>query len=155
MLVILGSGERALEEGFERLRYDFQDRCGIYLGYSDPFAHKVYAGSDFFLMPSLFEPCGIGQMIAEAYGSLPIARSVGGLPDTIIGYNGSNEDEATGFLFPGFNADSFGYTIGCAMDLYKNKPVFAKLVRNAMNMDHSWKSSCKAYEGLYEELLRK
>ena len=118
-------------------------------GYSDEIAHKVYAGSDFFMMPSLFEPCGIGQMIAQRYGTLPIVREVGGLKDTVISYNGSNEDVSTGFGFIYYDEPSMINTCFKAFDVYLDKNLKNKLALNAMKVDNSWSNSAKKYQELY------
>ncbi len=152
--VLLGSGEYGLEQAMERLREEFPHRVSLYIGYSDERAHLIYGGSDFFLMPSLFEPCGIGQMLAERYGSLPIARNTGGLHDTIIDYNGSNEDEATGFLFDNFDVGGLAYGIRQSFGVYQDKKLFAKMQKNAMEMDHFWKSSAELYRGVYREIVQ-
>ena len=98
-VVVLGSGEYNYEQGLEDLRRRHPENMAIYIGYNDDYAHKAYASSDFFLMPSLFEPCGIGQMIAQRYGTLPIVRLTGGLYDTVLPYDGNNDKHANGFGF--------------------------------------------------------
>ena len=153
MLAVLGSGEYPLEQGFESLRREFPSQVALYIGYSDPRAHLIYAASDFFLMPSLFEPCGIGQMIAERYGSLPIARDTGGLHDTIVSWNGENDAEANGFLFRDYNVDGLRYGIGQAQRVYSDKTLLRRLCLNAMKTDHSWERSAELYAGLYRSIL--
>jgi len=153
-IVIVGSGEADLESKFQLLRNQYPDRVGIYIGYNDSLAHKVYAGSDFFLMPSLFEPCGIGQIIAQRYGTLPLVRETGGLVDTILGYNGKNEKEATGFSFKDYDGIALGYSINEALNVYQSKEVFHQLVKNAMSLDRSWKKSMNAYKKIYKEAMK-
>ncbi len=155
MLAILGSGEYELEEGLKRLQADFPETCSVYIGYSDDRAHLIYAASDFFLMPSLFEPCGIGQMVAERYGALPIARDTGGLHDTIVDYCGSNEDVATGFLFRDYDYGGLNYGVHEAERAFRDKPVFRALQKNAMLVDHGWAASANLYRGMYLELLNR
>ncbi|MCR5349142.1 MAG: glycogen synthase [Bacilli bacterium] len=152
-LVILGHGECEIEQGFEELHLRHPDRCLYYRGYNNQLAHDIYSGSDFFLMPSLFEPCGIGQMIAQRYGTLPIVREVGGLKDTVIGYDGKNEDTATGFSFTDYDFGRFRDSCLQALSLYSETKTFAKLVHNAMTVDHSWARSAMAYLGLYQSIL--
>lgn len=155
-VIILGSGEHNLEQNFQQLRDQYPDKVGLYIGYNDVLAHKIYAGSDFFLMPSLFEPCGIGQIIAQRYGTLPLVRETGGLVDTVVGYNGVNEDVATGFSFRDYDGLALGYSINRSLDLYyMNKPTLRKLVKNAMNLDRSWKNSMNAYIDLYRKAVKK
>ena len=154
-LVVLGSGEEGLERGLEYLRACYPDKVYTYIGYSDPIAHEIYSASDFFLMPSLFEPCGIGQIIAEEYGTLPVGRKTGGIADTIIHYDGSNEDEAIGFLFNDYDGFALGWAIGEAEKVYANKALFRKLQRNAMRHDNSWNTSAEKYLGIYREIVGK
>ena len=151
--VVLGSGEHHLEQGFENLRREYPSTVGIYIGYNDDLAHKVYAGSDFFLMPSLFEPCGIGQMIAQRYGSLPLVRYTGGLRDTVCGYDGHNADAATGLGFYDYGVDALKGTIDQALDVYHDQKLYYALALNAMKLDHSWKKSAATYQKLYEKIL--
>ena len=154
-LIVLGSGDRELEETFEALHREFPDSVGFYRGYSFQLAHDIYAGADFFLMPSLFEPCGIGQMIAQRYGCLPVVRKTGGLCDTVIGYDGTNEEVADGLSFYAYKHEDL-YEVGrFAYGMYKDRALFTKLVRNAMLADHSWGKSCEAYLKLYKDALKK
>ncbi len=154
-LVILGSGEYELEQKFESLRREFPDTCGIYIGYSDKLAHKIYAGSDFFLMPSLFEPCGISQMVSERYGTLPMVRYTGGLCDTVIGYTGDNVKTATGIGFNDYNIEGFEYAFEMSRQLYANQEDYYAIAKNAMKVDHSWKASAENYLGMYLELVNR
>ena len=153
MLFVLGSGEAHLEWGLEQLRQQFPEQVGIYIGYSAERAHEIYAASDFFLMPSLFEPCGIGQIIAEAYGALPVARATGGIVDTVIDYNGENADVATGILFKDYDEGGLCYGMYQAEVLYHNEKAFRLMQHNAMKAKHSWKDSAELYLGVYRELL--
>lgn len=155
MMVFLGSGEYELEQGLKRLAADFPETCSVYIGYSDDRAHLIYAASDFFLMPSLFEPCGIGQMVAERYGALPIARDTGGLHDTIVSYNGSNEDEADGFLFRDYDYGGLNYGVHEAERVFRDKAVFRAMQKNAIRADHGWASSAHLYRGMYLELFNR
>ena len=155
MMAVVGSGEYELEQGLKKLHDDFPETFSLYIGYSDERAHMVYASSDFFLMPSLFEPCGIGQMVAERYGALPIARDTGGLHDTIIHYHGSNEDVATGFLFRDYDYGGLNYGVHEAERAFRDKPVFRALQKNAMLVDHGWASSANLYRGMYLELINR
>ena len=154
-IIILGSGEGELEKAFQRLRDSHPDSVGIYIGYSDPLAHKVYAGCDFFLMPSSFEPCGIGQIIAQRYGTLPIVRETGGLVDTVEGFNGHNLKTANGFSFKKYDSVEFGEAINRAFDAYGDKKVMSQLIKNAMKLDRGWKNSMDAYMEVYRKALKK
>jgi starch synthase len=152
-VVILGSGEKNREQELEALRARYPSNVAIYIGYNDTLAHQIYAACDFFLMPSLFEPCGIGQMIAERYGALPIVRRTGGLNDTVIGYNNQNLDTATGFSFDDYSQEAFINTCAYAIDVYYNKADFRHLSKNASLVDNSWKKSAKEYQSLYHLVL--
>ena len=154
-LVIVGSGEKDIQNKLQALRDQYPDRIGVYFGYNTNLAHKIFAGSDFFLMPSQFEPCGIGQLISERYGTLPVARETGGLKDTIISFDGSNATSATGFLFTNFNADELHAALEKALSLYHDKTTMNKLIKNAMNRDSSWAKSAQEYIKLYEKALLK
>lgn len=152
-IVILGSGEYFVEQRCEELRAKYPKTVGIYIGYNDELAHKIYAACDFFLMPSLFEPCGIGQMIAQRYGALPIVRRTGGLKDSVINYDGTNEDRADGFGFDAYDTYEAVRTAVYAYDTWWNLPVRKKLMENAMKVDHSWQRSATEYEKVYQTLL--
>ena len=154
-VIILGSGEKELENRFQSLRDQYPNNVGIYIGYNDALAHKVYAGSDFFLMPSLFEPCGIGQIIAQRYGTLPLVRETGGLVDTVCGYNDTNAELANGFSFRDYDGIALGYAINKSLGVYKDKELLHKLVKNAMNLDRSWKKSMNEYMSLYKKAVQK
>ena len=150
--VVLGSGDEKYESMFEYYAEENPDKVSANIGFSDKLARKIYAGSDMFLMPSLFEPCGIGQMIAARYGSVPIVREVGGLKDTICSYNEFSKTE-NGFTFANYNADDMLYTIKRAIEFYKmHNEHWDNVVTNAMNSDFSWGSSAKKYMDLYNSI---
>lgn len=152
-LVVLGSGEYGLEQRLEALRRAYPDKVAIYIGYNEALAHKIYAGIDFFLMPSLFEPCGISQMISHRYGALPIVRYTGGLRDTVEGYDGRNAESADGIGFNDYNDAGLDYGLGLAASLYKDKKTLGTLVGNAMGKDHSWKKSALLYLSLFQSVI--
>ena len=154
-IILLGSGEYNCEQEMEALHREFPDHVGIYVGYNNALAHQIYAGSDFFMMPSLFEPCGLGQMIAQRYGTLPIVRRTGGLRDSVINYDSSNANVSNGFGFDKYNVDDMVSTCVYALDVYYNhKEEFKQLVKNALNTDNSWQKSVKQYHGLYLSLIK-
>lgn len=153
-LIILGSGEYDLEQKCESLLREFPGKVGIYIGYNETLAHKIYAGCDYFLMPSLFEPCGISQMIAERYGTLPIVRYTGGLKDTVEGYNGKNLAVATGIGFNDYDVSGLDYALGLSLDLGRDNVDYFNCAKNAMALDHTWKKSASLYEKLYLSLIR-
>lgn len=154
-LVVLGSGEEGLEGRLQSLRDQFPNRVGIYIGYNNELSHKIYAGCDFFLMPSLFEPCGISQMISQRYGTLPVVRYTGGLADTVEGLDEPNVAKADGIGFYNYDVNGLSYAMGKAKDLYLNTPNYDKIVGNALKKDNSWKRSAKQYRALYEEIVAK
>lgn len=151
--IIVGTGEKKYEEFFQDLekRHPFKVKC--YLGYSDELAHLVYAASDMFLMPSAFEPCGLGQMIALRYGSLPIVRETGGLKDSVDPYN-EYELTGNGFSFTDFNAHDMMYVIKYAFRTYNQRHCWDVLVQNAMNSDLSFTASAKKYQDLYKKIIK-
>ena len=153
-IFMLGSGEYQYEQKWEELRRRYPDQIGLYIGYSDPLAHKIYAGSDFFIMPSLFEPCGLGQMIAQRYGTLPIVRRTGGLRDSVICYDGNNAETSNGFGFDAYSAYEMTRTAHYAFDVYQDKKLLHQLMKNAMLTDNSWQKSTQEYLKLYQLLIK-
>ena len=153
-IILLGSGEKRYEDMMNDLQRRYPNNVAVYIGYSDALAHRIYAASDFFLMPSLFEPCGLGQMIAQRYGTLPIVRYTGGLKDSVIGFDGSNEDTANGFGFYDFTVDAMVNTCIWAYDTSANQELLNKLKENAMKTDNSWKRSAEEYLRLYKEIVK-
>ena len=153
-IFMLGSGEHQYEQRWEELKRRYPNRIGLFIGYSDNLAHKVYAASDFFIMPSLFEPCGLGQMIAQRYGTLPIVRRTGGLKDSVICYDGSNAETSNGFGFDAYSAYEMSRTAHYAYDVYNDKKLLHQLMKNAMKTDNSWLKSTTQYIKLYEMLVK-
>ncbi|MPQ43313.1 glycogen synthase GlgA [Clostridium tarantellae] len=151
-LVILGTGDREYEEHFKGLQYMYRDKVVANIRFDNSLAHKIYAASDMFLMPSLFEPCGLGQLIALRYGAIPIVRETGGLKDTILPFNQYN-GLGNGFSFTNYNSNDLMHVINYALETYKNKDVWTSIVTQAMNSNNSWGKSAKEYKELYEELL--
>ncbi len=151
---ILGSGEYGYEQEFERLRAEYPSQMGIYIGYNNTLAHLTYAASDFFFMPSLFEPCGIGQMIAQRYGTLPLVRNTGGLKDTVIGYDGKNKKDADGFTFDDYKEEAFVTVALTTYAVYQDKALMKKLVTNAMNKNNDWAQAGRKYQALYLSTLK-
>lgn len=151
-LVVLGTGEYKYEECFKRYAARYPERVSASIFYSEALSHEIYAACDAFLMPSLFEPCGLSQLMSLRYGTLPIVRETGGLRDTVIPYN-QYTNEGTGFSFANYNAHEMLNTIEYAKDVYyNNRSSWDRLVLNAMSQDYSWNSSARKYEQLYEEL---
>lgn len=150
-LVVLGSGDGYIENYLTQLQNRFPNNVGVYIGYSDPMARKIYAGSDFFLMPSRFEPCGLAQLISLKYGTIPVVRRTGGLKDTIIPFN-KYTLEGTGFGFDNYDANDMKNTLYFATEVYKDKKLWNPLVKKAMNQDFSWRKSATKYVALYNQL---
>lgn len=151
--VLLGTGETKYEQAFKELARAYPGKVSVNIFFDEALARKIYAGSDLFLMPSKFEPCGIGQLLAMRYGSLPIVRETGGLRDTVVPYN-EFTDEGCGFSFSNYNAHDMLYTIERAVWFCRYQPkTWQKLVTRAMKQDFGWKSSATAYRKLYEKVL--
>lgn len=145
----LGSGEDQLEaqvHAFSRAR---QGRFWGYVGFSDELAHLIEAGSDAFLMPSRFEPCGLNQLYSLAYGTPPIVRRTGGLADTVVGYGGNNAASATGFAFDAAEPAALRETVRWAHEAYRNPLLWTRLMRNGMARDFSWRNSARRYLRAY------
>ena len=151
--VLLGSGDSRLEEFFMELPKMFPGQAGSYIGFSNELAHLVEAGSDFFLMPSIFEPCGLNQMYSQAYGTLPIVRNTGGLADTVENYNEAT-GEGTGYKFQDPKSESLYYTIGWAVSTYYDRRDHHNaMVRRAMEIDNGWDKAVSQYLDFYEQAL--
>ena len=150
--VLLGVGERVYEDWFRGLAWRHPTKVSSNIYFSDEMAQRIYAGASIFLMPSAYEPCGIGQLIAMRYGTIPVARATGGLVDTIIPYNKSTQ-EGTGYLFADYNAHDMMYTLKKALTLFRDFNSWKLLMQNAMNTDYSWARSAKEYIALYERLI--
>ncbi len=150
-LVLLGSGDPEIENYYRYLREEYPKNVGVYIGYNDQMARKIYAGSDLFLMPSRFEPCGLSQLISLKYGTLPIVRKTGGLRDTIIPYDKFTKT-GNGFGFEQFDSSDLLHAIEEAIAAYKDKPSWKMLVKRAMQEDFSWEQSAKQYIELYQKL---
>ena len=152
-LVILGTGESQYENMFRHFAWKYPDRVSANIYYSEDMSHKIYASCDAFLMPSLFEPCGLSQLMSLRYGTVPIVRETGGLKDTVEPYN-EYESTGTGFSFANYNAHEMMNTINYAKHVfYNNKREWNKIVDRGMLKDFSWTSSAKKYEKLYDNLL--
>ncbi|WP_141433721.1 glycogen synthase GlgA [Bacillus sp. 03113] len=151
-VIILGTGDIEFEHFFIYMEYLYSNKCKSYIGFDEGLAHQIYAGSDLFLMPSKFEPCGLGQMIALKYGSIPIVRETGGLNDTVFSYN-EMTGEGNGFSFTNFNAHDLLYTIRRAISYYYHKDIWNKILKTAMSSDCSWAQSAFKYNQLYAELI--
>ncbi|OQB23509.1 MAG: Glycogen synthase [Firmicutes bacterium ADurb.Bin182] len=151
-MAVIGSGDRRFEDLLRWASWRYPGKFADFIGYSDETAHLIYAGSDIFLMPSEFEPCGLAQMIALRYGSVPLVRETGGLKDTIKPYN-EFTDEGNGFSFANYSAEDLFFTLRLALRHYADKPLWERLIVRAMNCDFSWEHPADEYFALYSDLL--
>ena len=149
--IFLGSGNKDYENLLIWLSNNTKN-IRAYIGYNGELANQIYAGSDFYLMPSKFEPCGLSQLIAMRYGSLPIVRATGGLEDTVVGYP---LNDSTGFKFWTYNGFDMMQAVNCALEVYKDKYTFNAMRKTAMETDFSWKKSSEEYLKMYKELSGK
>jgi starch synthase len=148
-VAILGSGEPELEEALSRIAAQ-HSQCRVWIGFDNALAHRIYAGSDMLLMPSIYEPCGLNQMYALRYGTVPIVRLTGGLADTVIPFDGSNEQEATGFGFVAPHPVELYLATWVAMLNYKDGSAWKTLQLNGMQKDFSWERSAREYDRIYK-----
>ncbi len=154
-LAVLGTGDSNLEEGFRYAASSNPEQVAVYVGYSEPMSHRMMAGADVLLVPSRFEPCGLTQLYALRYGTLPLVRRVGGLADTVVDATPDNlaNDRATGFVFADASRHALGERIRDACTLYQDKALWAQVQRRGMAQDFSWNDSAANYEALYRSLL--
>ena len=148
-ICILGSGDAQLEHQFTELMQEFPENVYAYIGYKESLAHLIEAGSDFFVMPSRFEPCGLNQMYSMKYGTLPIVRSTGGLKDTVINFD-EFTGTGTGFVFHDFSEKALYDTISWACHTYYRSPaMIQRMQKQAMHTDCSWHTSAEKYIQVY------
>jgi len=141
-LAVLGSGDAAIQDAFRALAAEHPTKVAVRVGYSDPLSHRIEAGSDMFLMPSRYEPCGLNQIYSLRYGTVPIVRATGGLADTV--------DSSTGFLFAEFTAEALQGAIAQAMRAFANRTAWTDRIHRGMARDYSWDVSALAYRELYQ-----
>jgi starch synthase len=149
--IILGSGENDIEESLMQISNIYKDKVSLNLKFDEPLAHKIYASSDFFVMPSKYEPCGLGQMIAYRYGTLPIVRATGGLKDTVKNYS-NRVKNPTGFVFEKYDSQELIKTLKKAINLFNKKDELLKIAQYVMQLDYSWKNQAKEYIKLYKKI---
>ena len=148
--VIVGNGDYMYESFFNELAAKYPGRVGVFIGFNPELAHKIYAGADMFLMPSKSEPCGLAQMVALRYGTIPIVRETGGLKDSI---SDSGDGVGNGFVFSSYNAHDMLDSCLRAKAGYEFPQGWQTLVRRAMDCDFSWNTSARSYIGLYNEMV--
>ena len=150
--VILGTGNTDYEQTFKELAWHYPDKVSAQITFDDTLARRMYAAADLFLMPSRFEPCGIGQLLSLRYFTVPIVRETGGLVDTVKSYN-EETGEGNGFSFSNYNAHDMLFTIKRALSYYYNKDVWNKIRDNIKVLDYSWTNSAEEYLDLYKKLM--
>ncbi len=152
--ILLGTGDEKYHNLFNLIKAKYPEKISVNIKFDNKLAHLIYAGSDIFLMPSRFEPCGLGQMIALKYGTIPLVRETGGLADTVLQYNFKTK-QGNGFVFSGYDPYALLYTLKIAIDTYKNKTVWRKIQANGMKTDFSWDESAKEYVEIYRKAIEK
>lgn len=151
-LLVLGSGEKSYEQFFDWLRKEFPGRVGYYRGFNNPLAHRIEAGSDIFLMPSRYEPCGLNQMYSLKYGTAPLVRATGGLADSVQHFDPDGAT-GTGIVFHDFDANGLRWAMTTALKLYGNKRAWKHLVHNGMQKNYSWEEQGGQYVKRFRKLL--
>ena len=152
-MVVLGTGDWQYEEAFRHAQSQYPGRFAAHLTYSAPLSNMIYAGADLFLMPSISEPCGLSQMIAMRFGTVPVVRETGGLKDTVIPYN-KFEGTGRGFTFTNISAGDMIWVLREAVELYAtNQKAWRGLQQAGMTADFSWTNSAKQYVEIYQQIL--
>ena len=152
-MIVLGSGDRAYEELFQRLNKQFPAKIAVKVAYDNALAHKIEAGADMFLMPSRYEPCGLNQIYSLKYGTVPIVRATGGLDDTIEPWD-ARAGKGTGFKFHDYNGEALLLIVKEALQAYRDQTSWQVLMRNGMGKDFSWNASAREYGKVYERVRR-
>jgi starch synthase len=150
--ILLGTGAEYYHQLFTDIKHKYPDRAAVFLTFNSDLAQKIYAGSDMFLMPSRFEPCGLGQLLALRYGSIPIVRETGGLKDTVDNFD-PRTNNGNGFTFEKYDALAMYTAIVRAVETYQYEDVWRTLIQRAMNADFSWNSSAAKYVELYRKAM--
>ena len=151
-VVLLGNGEPRFERFFQSAAERYQGRVAVEIGFNEPLAHRMEAGADLFLMPSLYEPCGLNQLFSLKYGTIPVVRAVGGLKDTVLDYDAESQT-GTGFVFQPYDSNALLATIDRGLAAFRDERAWTELKRRAMAMDYSWERSARIYSNLYQQLL--
>jgi len=152
--VLLGTGDEKYEEIFKSFKEKYKEKASINIKFDPVLAQRIYAGCDLFLMPSKYEPCGLGQLISMRYGTVPLVRKTGGLADTVKDFKIKTK-KGTGFVFSKYDPYEFLLTLKRAINVYKDRKTWIKLVKNVMKEDFSWNKSAKEYVRLYNKVLEK
>ncbi|QDG49729.1 glycogen synthase GlgA [Persicimonas caeni] len=154
-MLFLGEGHNSYADKVKALAEKFPKRIAAHIGYSEELAHKIQAGADLLVIPSRYEPCGLTQLYAMKYGTLPIVHATGGLADTVVDPKGDEEELSTGFIFEDYDEDALSETITRATKRYRNYRKWRPLVENAMKQDFSWGSSARQYIDIYNNALNR
>ena len=150
-LIILGTGDEKYHKFLKNAKKKYAKKLIVHLGFDEELAHHIEAGCDMFIMPSKYEPCGLNQMYSLTYGTVPIVRDTGGLSDTVTEYKKPN---GNGFLFEKYDSNELLKAIKEAIEAFKDKNKWYKIMRNGMALDFSWKVSAKKYMNLYSKLAK-
>jgi starch synthase len=148
-VVIHGTGEPEIEDGLLNVAAAYPESCRVTIGFDTTLATRIYAGADMLLMPSIYEPCGLNQMYALRYGTIPVVRLTGGLADTVIPYDGTNLDTANGFGFIAAHSLELYLATWLAMLNYRDGAAWKSLQANGMEADFSWERSARRYDEVY------
>ncbi len=156
-VVIVGSGEKRFEQSFTELAGHHPGQLGLHLGYDEQLAHRIEAGSDMFLMPSRFEPCGLNQIYSLRYGTVPIVRNTGGLADTVVHASKENrkDNTASGFIFQNATASEMAAAVQQALEMYSHPRLWRRIIKTGMDQDYSWQASAQQYLEVYQRASRK
>jgi starch synthase len=156
-MVFVGNGDPDMEHLLRRMAAQHPTKVAAFIGFNEPLSHRVEAGADIYLMPSLFEPCGLNQMYSLMYGVVPIVRAVGGLADTVIDATEANlaAGTANGFVFKNYRHDEMFRQVVRALDFYRKPEIWLQLIATGMRQDHSWRRSAEQYVEVYEAAARK
>ena len=151
-MIILGYGDESYHRKLEKLENVFHGRLSVNIKFDNKLAHRIYAASDFFLMPSMYEPCGLGQLISLRYGTVPIVRKTGGLADTVSEFSRTTKS-GNGFLFSEYKAQALVSAVKMAREAYREIELFKQLSEDCMRYNFSWAESAKKYIELYRSLI--
>jgi starch synthase len=154
-LVILGTGEEKYQARLRELGTRYPGKVSVNIAFDNQLAHLITAGADIYLMPSKYEPCGLNQLYALKYGTIPIVRETGGLADTVVNYSAetTKQDTATGFSFRNYSSRELLDMIKLALQVYQDKKRWLTLMKSGMKQDWSWSRSAQEYQTLYQKLI--
>jgi starch synthase len=151
IFVALGSGDKDYEDLFRRLNKQYPQKFAVRVAYDNKLAHKIEAGSDMFLMPSRYEPCGLNQIYSMRYGTVPIVRATGGLDDTVENWDPATR-KGTGFKFTEYTGEALLASVRAALQAFKDRDGWQVLMRNGMSKDYSWKASAREYVRVFDKV---